>query len=412
MESKVERIKNDIETIAQFNTTPGNGTTRYTYSKEDQGVREYLIKEMTALGLDIIIDAIGNIRGRLKGKNNELPVVMTGSHIDTVTYGGNFDGVAGVIAGLEALRVFVENGVKPMHPIELIVFVEEEGPQFNFPLAGSRILTGKYDVEVLKDQKNNDGISMYEKAIQFGLDPSEMKKYLFKKNEIKAMIELHIEQSVVLDELNIPVGIVEAVAGRKWIELSFMGNSNHAGATPMQFRKDPMVGAAQIIANLREIVTEKANETTVGTVGRINCYPNEPNVIPEKVTFTIDVRDTDQNGIDTVEKEVRALAEEVCQTYHLKFTMEQLSETQPILFSKEVIDAIELSATNRKTSFIKMNSGALHDSCLMNDVTQVGMIFVPSIEGRSHCPQELTQYTDIKAGVDVLIGALIELAGL
>jgi len=410
MECNKDRIRLDIETIAGFNSTPGQGTTRFTYSDEDIKAREYLIKEMERTGLKVSVDQMGNIRARLDGKDDSLPIVMTGSHIDTVTNGGNFDGVAGVSAGLEALRTLVENKFQPECSIELIVFVEEEGPNFKFPLAGSRILTGKFPVSSLKKHFNSKGVSMHDAAVARGFDPSDMRRHLFKEGEIKAMIELHIEQSVVLDELSVPVGVVGAVAGRKWIEIEIAGKSNHAGATPMNFRNDPMDGAAKVIASLRDIVTESANPTTVGTVGKIDCFPNEPNVIPEKVCFTVDVRDIEKDGIEIVERELVELTEETCEKHGLEFSSRVLSETEPIIFSKKVVESIIESAKDKCIEYIEMNSGALHDSCLMAEITDVGMIFVPSVGGRSHCAEETTDYEDIKKGADVLLGALIKIS--
>jgi hydantoinase/carbamoylase family amidase len=407
-----KRIEQEIKHIATFNSTPSNGTTRFSYSPEDRSVRDYLIAEMESIGLIVKTDPVGNIRGRLRGSEDSWPVVMTGSHIDTVTNGGNFDGVAGVVAGLEAIRSIVESGIQTKHPLELIVFVEEEGPNFNFPLAGSRLLTGSYPVEAIRTYYNAQGISMYDAAVAFGFDPKSMPAHVIDENEIKAMIELHIEQSVMLDELTIPVGVVEAVAGRKWIEFTIWGKSNHAGATPMRFRSDPMVGAARIIASLKDLVVEEAFETTVGTVGRIECDPNEPNVIPEKVIFTVDVRDTDPKGIEIVENALALLTKKVCEEYGLIYKIEELSQTEPIVFAENVVNAIEASAIERSINHVRMNSGALHDACLMGRVTDVGMIFVPSIDGRSHCAQENTNFDHIKIGTDVLIGALLELAGI
>ncbi len=412
MKTNLERIRNDIQYISKFNTTSGDGTTRFSYTEEDKKVREYLIKEMEKIGLNITVDPIGNIRGKMEGKDSSLPSVMAGSHIDTVEHGGNFDGVAGVISALEALRVMKENNYKPEHSLEIIIFVEEEGPNFNFPLGGSRIITGAYSVDDLKKQINANGVSMYEAAEKFGLNPEKMNDFLIDKGDIKAMIELHIEQSVVLDELNIPVGVVQAAAGRKWIEIEILGDSNHAGATPMKFRRDAMVGASKIISKVDEITTEKAFESTVATVGKINCYPNVPNVIPEKVVFVLEIRDTDKNGIEIVKNQVEKNIEVICDKLNLKYKIKELSKTEPIIFSDKVLNILKESAEEQNIKYKRMNSGALHDACLMANVTDVGMIFVPSIKGRSHCPEEFTNYEDIKIGADVLLGALKKLSSI
>src|SRR6056297_2692955 len=324
MKTNLDRIKKDIEYISKFNTTPGEGTTRFSYTKEDRKVREYLKKEMKKIGLQITVDPIGNIRGKMEGKDSSLPSVMAGSHIDTVEHGGDFDGVAGVISALEALRVIKENNYTPQHSLEIIIFVEEEGPNFNFPLGGSRIITGAYSVDDLKKQINANGVSMYEAAEKFGLNPEKMNDFLIDKGDIKAMIELHIEQSVVLDQLNIPVGVVQAAAGRKWIEIEILGDSNHAGATPMNFRRDAMVGASKIISKVDEVAVEKAFESTVATVGKINCYPNVPNVIPERVVFVLEIRDTDKKGIEIVKKEMDKIIQTTCSKLNLEYKIKEL----------------------------------------------------------------------------------------
>jgi allantoate deiminase len=239
-----------------------------------------------------------------------------------------------------------------------------------------------------------------------------MDDYIVEKGDIKAMIELHIEQSVVLDELNIPVGIVQAAAGRKWIEIEILGDSNHAGATPMKFRRDAMVGASKIISKVDEITLEKAFESTVATVGKINCYPNAPNVIPERVVFVLEIRDTDKKGIEIVKEEMDKIIQRTCKKLNLEYKIKELSKTEPIIFSDKVIDSLVESAENQNIKYKKMNSGALHDACLMANVTEVGMIFVPSIKGRSHCPEEFTNYEDIKIGADVLLGALVKLSSI
>lgn len=410
MESSLERIRRDIEKISEFNSTPGFGCTRFSYSYEDKKAREYLIKQMEDLGLEVTVDAIGNIRGRLEGLDDTAPVVMTGSHIDTVLHGGNFDGVVGVTAGLEAMRVLVENNIKTVNPVELIIFAEEEGSNFGSTMTGSKALIGKYSLEDLKHLKNDQGISCYEAAKNFGLDPDKVEEYVIKPNEIKAMLELHVEQSVVLDSARLPLGIVEAIAGIQCYKVEIHGISNHAGATPMNLRNDPMAGASKIISRIEKIAKEKAFPTTVATIGKILCNPNVSNIIPEKVTFTVDIRDVNPNGMkivfDLMQKEIENISKE----YGLKSNIELLSEANTIKLCDNIVDLIENIAKQNNYKYMRMNSGAVHDSVLMGEITDVGMIFVPSIDGRSHVPEENTRFEDIKLGCDLLTEAIINLA--
>jgi len=410
LESSLERIKKDIMELARFNATPGKGCTRFSYSSEDKKARAYLLQRFLELGLKVSVDAVGNIRARREGSVLGAPIVMTGSHMDTVFNGGRFDGVAGVVCALEAVRVICENEIKTKNPVEIIIFAEEEGSNFGSTMAGSKALTGRYGISELKKLKSDNGRSMYDLAKDFGFEPDKLPDYIIKPGEIKAMIELHIEQSVVLDTENVPIGIVEAIFGSKCLRVVFKGVPNHAGATPMHLRKDPMAAAAGVIAKLPEIVKQKAFPTTVATVGKIYCIPNIINCIPEKVAFTIDIRDVNPSGIEIIIKEVERLINKMADLYCVEAAFEQLAESEVIKLSAKVIDAIEKAAKEQGILYKKMNSGAVHDSAMLANFTEVGMIFVPSIGGRSHVPEEFTDIQDIKQGCDLLLKTIIALS--
>lgn len=410
METNLNRIREHIEKFTEFNATPGKGYTRFSYSLEDQDARSYLIEKFKDLGLKVQVDAVGNIRARLEGQNPELPPVLTGSHIDTVLNGGKFDGVVGVVAALETVTVLVETGVKTKNPIEIIVFAEEEGSNFGCTMAGSKALVGKYKIEDLKNLKNEKEVSMYEKVKAFGLNPENLEEYVIKPGEIKAMIEMHVEQSLVLETAGAAIGIVDAIAGGKWFRVDLEGVGNHAGATPMELRKDPMVAASKMICEIDRIVREKALSTTVGTVGRIVCEPNVSNCIAQKVTFTLDIRDVDIHGIDMAIEEVKKTIMEIANASGIKTSIELLGESEPVKLSDCAIDIIEQVTKIKTNKYKKMNSGAVHDAASLAHVTDVGMIFVPSINGRSHVPDELTNYEDIKLGSDILLQTVLKLA--
>lgn len=410
METNINRIKEDIETIAQFNATPGKGITRFSYSPEDKQAREYFIKEFERLGLKVKVDGVGNIRARLEGADPNLPVVMSGSHIDTVLHGGKFDGMVGSVGALEVVRTLVENKIKTKHPVEAVIFVEEEGSNFGSSMAGSKVMIGKYKLEDIKTIKNDRGITMYDMAQNFGLDPDKVETDVIKPNEIKAMIELHVEQGGILDDEKISVGIVEAIAGSKWFKVEFEGVPNHAGATPMHLRQDPMAAASKVIAEVEKITTQKAFSTTVGTVGKIICQPNIPNCIPQKVMFTIDIRDVYPQGIQIVASEIKKNIDTAAKQNKVKASMQLMGESDAIKLSEKVVDVIEQNAIKFKIDYRRMNSGAVHDSSLLAGITNVGMIFVPSINGRSHVPEENTDFKDIKLGCDLLLAAILDLA--
>jgi allantoate deiminase len=407
-----ERLGRHIERLARFNATPGRGITRFSYTEQDRRAREYLLARAAELGVQVTIDPVGNIRARLEGKDRDAPPVLTGSHIDTVLYGGKYDGVVGVVCGLEALTVFIEQDFRPERAIELIVFAEEEGANFGSGLAGSKALVGIYPTEHLKKMTNDDGVSMYEVARRFGLDPGSMDRHVLKPGQVHAMVEIHIEQSLVLDTEKIPVGIVTGIAGMKRLKVEIEGQPNHAGATPMRYRKDPMAGAAEVVSTIEETARSRALPTTVGTVGKIICSPNVVNVIPEKVELSVDTRDVDPAGVETVSRALMDKLEQLAAERGLKYTVTNMGEIEPTLCSEPVVEALEESAEKRGIANMRMTSGALHDTAVLAAVTDIGMLFVPSIGGRSHVPEEQTDLRDITKGAAVLIGALQRLSAL
>ena len=410
METNLNRIIKEIEVLSTFNSTPGKGVTRFSYSNADKEAKDYLLQEFERLKLEVTIDAVGNIRAKRKGTDLNAPAVMTGSHIDTVLYGGKFDGVVGVVGALEVIRVLNENSVATKHPVEVVIFVEEEGSNFMSTMAGSKAMIGKYGPEELKRIVNENGISMYEMAKSSGFSPDKIHDFVLKPGEIKAMIELHIEQAAVLDIENIPAGIVKAIAGIKTYVIEIKGISNHAGATPMHLRNNPMSAAAEIISQVDNIISQKANATTVGTVGRITCKPNVANIIPGEVVFTLDVRDVDPKGIDITVAEIEKLLDSTTRKHGVEGNMTIVAEAAPIKLADEIIAIIENEAKKRKIKYRLMNSGAVHDSSMLAGVTKVGMIFVPSEKGRSHVEHERTKFKDIKQGCDLLLGAIYRLS--
>jgi allantoate deiminase len=409
MQASIDRIRNDIETICSFNATPGKGYTRFSYSPEDLKAREYLLSQFRDLGMECRIDPAGNIRARMEGSSPNAPAVMSGSHIDTVLHGGMFDGLVGTVGALEVARVLREQGIKPVHPYEVVVFVEEEGSNFGSTTAGSKAMVGRYGVEDLRKLKNLEGKSMFEAAKSIGLDPEKLPESFLKPGDLKAMVELHIEQSVVLDTEGLQIGIVEAIAGIRAYSLSLEGIPNHAGATPMKLRQDPLVGAAEVILEAERAARECTTGSAVGTIGRIFCEPNVSNVIPGKVRFTLDARDVKTQGMDEVVGKVRSRMDDVAAKRNLFAEMKLVGESRAIEINREMTDLIESAARKLGARFRRMNSGAVHDACLIADVAPIGMIFVPSINGRSHVPEENTNWPDIEMGANVLLETLLKL---
>ena len=409
MEINMERLLNDFAIITGFTKTPGNGCTRFSYSKEDRQARDYLIAQMHLLGLAVKVDAIGNIRATY-GKGKEGPAIMIGSHIDTVENGGKYDGLAGVLAALEVIRVLKEDNAKISRPVEMIIFAEEEGSNFGVTMLGSKVLTGRYQLEELKSLKDGEGNSAYTLAKNFGLEIDEIKRDMLKPDEVDTMIELHIEQGVVLETQNKSLGIVQAIAGMKTVKVTLEGDSNHAGTTPMNLRSDPLVGASIVISQIQKAAKENALPTTVATVGKITCQPNMPNVIPQKVEFFVDIRDVEAEGIAMISEELALCVSTVSAEHSLKSNIDLIGVSESVELSSRIVGLIKDIAEEKSHNYMEMNSGAVHDSAMMAGVAEVGMIFIPSMGGKSHCPEEYTSEEDIKAGCELLLDVVRVLA--
>ena len=407
MEANIQRIQRDIEAINDFNATPGEGVTRLSFSHEYKGAIDYVIEALKKIGADVSVRMAGNLQGRLEGSEKGAPSVMVGSHIDTVIHGGRFDGVAGVVSALEVARVIVENGISHRHPVDAVIFAEEEGSRFGSVLVGSRSWVGKLSLDGLGALKDRTGLSYTDAMKEGGITPVDSS--VLKSDQVKAMLELHIEQSVVLDNKGLQIGVVEAIAGIKQFLVTVSGVPNHAGATPMNYRFDAMQGAARIISAVEEIA-RGTSEKSVATVGFVNCEPGLANVIPGRAEFTLDLRDPEAGALHLMERSVREAIERTCRERELTYHVGQRSDTPPIALSGEVITLVEKVARERGVETLRMVSGALHDSSIMAELTKVGMVFVPSKEGRSHCLEEFTDLKDIKTGTDILLASVIELA--
>lgn len=407
MEVRIDRIKQDLEVINSFTAPHGQGITRFTFSKEYMGALSYVKKELEKIGAAVSICRAGNVRGRFPGSEKGKPAVMLGSHIDTVREGGRFDGALGVVAALETARVIAEKKISHRHPIDIVIFAEEEGSRFGSVLTGSRAWIGKLGPENLRQLKDQDGVGYLNALEQAGLVIEE--DSILEADQIKAMLELHIEQSVVLERKGLQIGVVEAIAGIKQFLVTIQGIANHAGATPMGYRFDALQGAARVVLSVEEIAAEKAGGNTVGTVGFIHCIPGQANVIPGKVEFTLDIRDTEPSVLDDTVKKIKEAIERICKDRGLRFEKKLRSDTPPIHLSRNMVDLIEKVARGKDVPFLRMASGAVHDSSTLAELTAVGMIFVPSRDGRSHCPEEYTDLRDIKVGADILLTLALEL---
>jgi allantoate deiminase len=409
MKTNLDRIKKDIEKLSEFNATPGKGLTRFSFTKEDKQVREYLKEELEKLDVEIYEDEAATLFAKRKGTDEKLPPIMIGSHFDSVKNGGNFDGPAGVVMALEIFRALEENNIKTKYPVEFVAMIEEEGGRFGAGVFGSRAMAGMVSYEDLVRNKDENGVSMAQAMEEFGFDPKKIGDAKRNPEDIKAFIELHIEQGPLLESKSKDVGIVDYIVGINHINITVKGRPDHAGTTPMDMRADAMDTASKVISKIGGYAVEE-NNGTVATVGSLKIKPGATNIVAADVEFTVDLRSKDYESIKRVKsKIVKDLEELTKDNEGLSFETVQMLDIRPVEMSKEILNIFEKNAENNKFSYETMISGAGHDAMIMGSITDVGLIFVPSKDGRSHCPEEWTDYEDLQKGIELIYDTVVEL---
>ena len=403
-------IKMWLETINTFNSTPDFGTTRVLFTDEEVKAREYVKSEMRKLNLQVHEDAIGNIFGVLKGTRPELPPVWTGSHIDTVLNAGMFDGMSGVVAGLEAVRLIQVNKLKHERNIVVVVYTSEEPTRFKVGCLGSRAMAGKLDAEAAKKLVDDGGNTLYDVLQKLGFPVQDFDKVPVKKGSIYAAVELHIDQNGVLEKAGKPIGIVKTICAPSVFEVEVIGRQSHAGGTTMKDRQDAFMATAEIALALEQLGRTSQSEYTTVTIGRVQVIPNAVNVIPGKVVFSIDIRDCDYDYKNDLIAKLKNRIKEIADKRNVKVNLTQYNNDYPMKCDENIIKKLENACEKENTPYIKTISGAFHDSMLVGEFAPVAMIFVPSKNGISHSPEEWTNFADIAAGTDVLADTLIELA--
>ncbi|UMA67097.1 Zn-dependent hydrolase (plasmid) [Roseivivax marinus] len=403
------RIRAMIEGLAQFTATPGAGTTRLTYSEEHRGARAFLLEQMEKAGLVTREDAVGNLFGRIEGQRPDLAPVLVGSHFDSVPNGGAFDGPAGVVAGIETAFVFQDLGLRPERPVEIIAMIEEEGSRFGGGLFGSRLLTGQVGQADLDTMADHDGVSVAQAMRAFGLDPEKAADVALAEGAVHAFLELHIEQGPVLEESADDVAFVTEIVSLTQLEVTLTGAAGHAGTTPMTGRKDAFVAASGIIAGLPELVAG-IDPSAVATVGRMSVAPGGANVIPNHVSFSVDIRAAKK---EIVARIVAALKERLAalDAGGIGHSVAEAIFIPETPMSDAVFDAFAASADAAGIRWRRMPSGAGHDAMILSAITQTGLVFVPSRDGISHAPEEWTDYADLALGVEVIFRATRRIAG-
>jgi len=404
------RLLGRIDELGQIGRLDGPngewGNARLALTDEDRAGRDLVVAWMRDLGLDIAVDVIGNVVATRAGRDPSLAPVMVGSHIDTVGTGGRFDGNLGVLAGLEIVETLDVAGIVTERPLQVAFFTDEEGSRFAPDMLGSLVYVGGLPVEQALDLvAADDGARLGDELDRIGYAgtipcPTAAAPH--------AYVELHIEQGPVLEAEGITIGVVEGVQGISWTEIVIVGQSAHAGTTPMRLRHDPAYAAAAVATYVRDL-TRHLGPEQVGTVGRIDVYPNLVNVVPARVVMTVDLRNTDDRVLCEAESRLATFLEELAETEGVAITTSPLARFQPVDFDAAMVDLVEETAQRLGHSTKRMPSGAGHDAQMLARLCPTAMVFTPSVNGLSHNIAEFTESVDIEAGANVLLQMVLGL---
>lgn len=398
------RLNEHLKALSEFGRNPQGGVSRVAYSEADRQGREYVMGLMRAAKLDVSIDAAGNLIGRRTGSDNSLKPILFGSHIDSVPEGGNFDGDVGSLGAIEVAQTLAENKVTTRHPLEVIIFQNEEGG-----LIGSEAVVGQLSEKEF-DLVNKSGKTVRDGIKFIGGDVSKLATVKREKGSIAAYLELHIEQGGILEAEHVDIGVVEGIVGINWWDVTIEGFANHAGTTAMNNRQDALLAAAKFIEAVNRVVTSVPGRQ-VGTVGRIQALPGAPNVIPGKVICSLELRDLDAAKIQMLYQEIRVEADQIAKASRVTFDFKALNTNIPAPTDPRIRAIIDQSAKELGLTTRQMPSGAGHDAQDMARIGPVGMIFIPSIGGISHSPKEFSRPQDIENGANVLLGAVMRVDG-
>ncbi|MDY0212524.1 MAG: M20 family metallo-hydrolase [Desulfuromonadaceae bacterium] len=404
----MDNFRHDFNSIAQCGILANGGLTRLALSPPDQEARAYLIKIMREEGLKVHIDAAGNIHGLLEGRNPELAAVAIGSHLDSVPQGGHYDGVIGVLAGIEVARRLKSADLHPLRSLKIVNFSAEESSRFGVATLGSKAITGKITTEELKQITDNEGTSFYTALQQSGCDIDALTHEVIGKDDIYAFLELHIEQGGILERKNIDIGLVTAIAAPSRFDLTLTGRSDHSGNTPMHMRRDALAGAAEVVLAVEDIACN-SGVSGVGTVGVLKVEPGAMNVVPGRVHLQIDIRDTSMEAKNHAVAELQRRIELIAQKRNLGISIKMLCNDEPITLDSTLRKRIQHLACTMNITTMEMISGAGHDAMHFAAIAPTALLFIPSIEGISHNINEQSSFEAIAKGIELLYACVQDL---
>ena len=403
-----ERLVKDFEAMAQL-TAPGEGINRLAFTDADWAGRQYIIDRMTDAGLFVEIDDFGNVIGYKIGKKPDLPVVMVGSHTDSVPNGGNYDGVVGVLSAIEVIRGMTDDGYEHDHTIAVVSFMCEESGRFGNATLGSKAMRGELTLQDLHRLVDKQGISLYEALKCRNLNPDGIETMAYKR-PVKSFTEIHIEQGKVLEHEQKTIGIVTGIAAPERFYVTIRGNADHSGATPMNLRHDALCGASKIILGIEEIASMQEEPPVVGTVGVVEVMPGAMNVIPGAVKLGVDIRSISKVARNSVVTLVKEFIDITAEKRGLSYTIETIAQDHPVEMHPAMIREIEEAVKSVGIEYMTMPSGAGHDAMHWAEAVPTGMIFIPCRDGISHNPAEFAEMDDIVTGAAVLDKVLRKLS--
>ena len=398
-----DRLWDTVITTAAFGGTPGGGVSRLTLSDEDREVRDWFADQCRALGCDVRVDEVGNIFARRAGEDDTLDPIAVGSHLDTQPMGGRFDGIAGVLSGLEVLRTLADSGYRTRAPLELIDWTNEEGSRFAPTMIASGAFAGVYSTEYAWAARDRDGKTFKAELERIGY----LGEHKAGDHRLAGYFELHIEQGPVLYDSGTTIGVVTGAQGQMWYDVTITGWQSHAGTTPMPLRRDPVTAFVQVAAGVNRIAMEHG-PLGLGTIGMVEVRPNSRNVIPGSVFFTVDMRHPDATHLLRMHEELLALVERVRVETNTRVDIEHVLDMPPLQFDPLCVEMVRKAAVELGYSHSDVVSGPGHDALNVAKVAPTGMIFIPCEEGISHNEAENVKREDLAAGANVLLHAVLE----
>lgn len=400
-----DRLWQSLMEMAKIGVLPGGGCCRLALTDEDRAGRDLFVQWCREAGCEIAVDSLGNIFARRAGRRDDLPPIATGSHLDTQPHGGKFDGIYGVLAGLEVVRSLNDHGIETEAPIEIVVWTNEEGSRFAPAMISSGVYAGLFDLDFALSRQDADGKTLGEELRRIGYAGEQP----CGEHRLGALLEAHIEQGPILEREGIPIGVVVGGQGQRWYDVTVSGQDSHSGSTPMEGRRDALVATALMISAIEEIAQSYAPHA-VGTVGALEVYPNSRNTIPGRVSFTIDFRHSAEDIVTAMGQAFQAKAAKIASERNVEIEVDEIWVNPSVHFDAACVSAVRKAAEDLGYQHRDIFSGAGHDACMVARKIPTSMIFVPCEGGLSHNEAEHAEPSDLEAGCNVLLHAVLAMA--